>query len=557
MGADPDLVLFERHPLAFLHDNLRLGLAGMQCRHASRPSSPLALISLHTNTLSPWDGPRSGSIIVCRSAKMALASRPTHPSAFRSSNLGEVAVAAEAGLEAARTGDTVLHERFAPVVPFLNQALAHAEPVTADGGASIGTHADLREARDVMRQLLCFGTRAALRREIFAQADLQALLCRHFAPGQNNLQRATQADDARQAHGTAVDQRHAPTAAIDTEVGVFRHHPEIAPERELHAAGDGGALDGGDHRLVQLEPRGAQRPTRNVAAVAARLRSRDVELAQRIIGIERADVFEIPAGAERPARAVEHRHRRILVGIEFEKGGGQRIRALGVHGVAGLRPVVNHRPHRAIFFNSDCHRDVLLAMTIGFGSSDSLKAKARAAPPRTKSAMPHFLAHPMRVLAWLIVAACGAHADEATDTADQSKLTAGAMLMTDYIYRGISYSARHPAVAAYLDAQYGLLYGYTNFNSGKFSTSPAVEVTMAVGARPTLGSFEFDIGAAYYYYPGELGPDRSNYWEAHATVSRKLTDKITLESSLAYAPDVWQTGAWGTYAASTLTFDLP
>jgi hypothetical protein len=48
--------------------------------------------------------------------------------------------------------------------------------------------------------------------------------------------------------------------------------------------------------------------------------------------------------------------------------------------------------------------------------------------------MPHFLAHPMRVLAWLIVAACSAHADEATDTADPSKLTAGATLMTDYIY---------------------------------------------------------------------------------------------------------------------------
>jgi uncharacterized protein (TIGR02001 family) len=124
-------------------------------------------------------------------------------------------------------------------------------------------------------------------------------------------------------------------------------------------------------------------------------------------------------------------------------------------------------------------------------------------------------------------------------------------------YRGISYSAHHPAVAAYLDAQYGWLYGYTNFNSVRFSTSPAVEVTMAVGARPTLGSFEFDIGAAYYYYPGELGPERSNYWEAHATVSHKLTDKITLESTLAYAPDVWQTGAWGTYAAGTLTFDLP
>ena len=91
----------------------------------------------------------------------------------------------------------------------------------------------------------------------------------------------------------------------------------------------------------------------------------------------------------------------------------------------------------------------------------------------------------------------------------------------------------------------------------KFSTSPAVEVTMATGIRPTLGRFDFDIGAAYYYYPGELGPDLSNYWEAHATVSHKLTEKLTLGATLAYAPDVWQSGAWGTYAAGALSLDLP
>ena len=108
-----------------------------------------------------------------------------------------------------------------------------------------------------------------------------------------------------------------------------------------------------------------------------------------------------------------------------------------------------------------------------------------------------------------------------------------------------------PSVAAYVDAQQGWLYGYTNFNSVKFSTSPAVEVTVAAGIRPTLGPFEFDIGAAYYYYPGEQGPDLSNYWEAHATLSHKVTDKLSWGPTIAYAPDVWQTGAWGVYAAGT------
>jgi uncharacterized protein (TIGR02001 family) len=129
--------------------------------------------------------------------------------------------------------------------------------------------------------------------------------------------------------------------------------------------------------------------------------------------------------------------------------------------------------------------------------------------------------------------------------------------MSDYIYRGISYSARQPAVGAYVDAQKGWLYAYTNLNSVRFSTGATIELTMAAGARPTLGPFDFDIGAAYYYYPNEPGPEHSNYWEAHATASRKLTDKVTLESTLAYAPDVWQTGAWGVYGAGTLSYELP
>src|SRR6266536_5138696 len=104
------------------------------------------------------------------------------PSAPRSPNFREVAVAAEAGLEAARARDAVLNQRFAPVVPFLNQGFAHAEPVAADGGAAIGTHADLGEACDLMSQLLRFLARAALGREIFTQADLQALVRGTFRP---------------------------------------------------------------------------------------------------------------------------------------------------------------------------------------------------------------------------------------------------------------------------------------------------------------------------------------------------------------------------------------
>jgi len=77
----------------------------------------------------------------------------------------------------------------------------------------------------------------------------------------------------------------------------------------------------------------------------------------------------------------------------------------------------------------------------------------------------------------------------------------------------LSIAGSQPAAGAYVDAQQGWLYVYTNFNSVRFSTDPAGELTMAAGLRPTLGPFEFDIGAEYYYYPGEIGPEHSNYWE--------------------------------------------
>src|ERR1700691_3547591 len=74
---------------------------------------------------------------------------------------------AETVLEAGRSGDAIFDQRLAPIVPFLDQRLAHAEAVTLDGGAAVGTSADLRKARDLLSNLLGFLSGAAFRRDIF------------------------------------------------------------------------------------------------------------------------------------------------------------------------------------------------------------------------------------------------------------------------------------------------------------------------------------------------------------------------------------------------------
>src|SRR5204863_4835320 len=101
----------------------------------------------------------------------------------------------------------------------------------------------------------------------------------------------------------AIDERHAPAPAVHAEVGVLGHDAEVAPESELHAAGDRGALDRGDHRLVELEARRAERPAGNLATVAARPGRGEVELAQRGRRVQRAHELEVPSRAERSAGA--------------------------------------------------------------------------------------------------------------------------------------------------------------------------------------------------------------------------------------------------------------
>src|SRR5262245_40430393 len=65
------------------------------------------------------------------------------------SDLVKIAVPAKAVPKAARPRHTVLRERFAPIVPFLNERFAHVEAMALDGRAPIGAHANLRKARDL------------------------------------------------------------------------------------------------------------------------------------------------------------------------------------------------------------------------------------------------------------------------------------------------------------------------------------------------------------------------------------------------------------------------
>ena len=100
------------------------------------------------------------------------------------SDFPEIAVPAEAVLEAGGAGDAIFRQCFTPVVPFLNQRIANREAIAADRGTAIGSDADLRKARDLAGKLFGLLADGAVRHDVFAEADPQALVGRNFAPGQ-------------------------------------------------------------------------------------------------------------------------------------------------------------------------------------------------------------------------------------------------------------------------------------------------------------------------------------------------------------------------------------
>src|SRR5438552_14134816 len=145
----------------------------------------------------------------------------------------EVAVAAQTILESRGTCGTVFDQCFAAVVPLLYQCVADREAVTPDRGAAVRPDAYGRKACDLLGQLFRLRAYFTIRHEIFTEPDSETFLCWNLATGQNDFERPALADDPGQAHGSPIDQGNTPAPAINAEISIFLHHPEITPQREF------------------------------------------------------------------------------------------------------------------------------------------------------------------------------------------------------------------------------------------------------------------------------------------------------------------------------------
>ena len=143
----------------------------------------------------------------------------------------------------------------------------------------------------------------------------------------------------------------------------------------------------------------------------------------------------------------------------------------------------------------------------------------------------------------------------------------GALIQSDYNFRGISQSDRGPSVGAYFEPRFKImpnaeLYVGIGGLSVKLPTSPTAEINFYGGGRMTLGAFSADIGALYYFYPGEkiYGTNIStdtDFVEVYGKFGYAFNDYIAVGANIFYSPDWLKTGASGTYVAGTLKLTAP
>jgi hypothetical protein len=89
---------------------------------------------------------------------------------------------------------------------------------------------------------------------------------------------------------------------------------------------------------------------------------------------------------------------------------------------------------------------------------------------------------------------------------------------------------------------------------------PCGRVDAHRGIRHAVAGIEFDLSAEYYYYPAETpapGSGTTNYWQSGLSASRRIFDAFEIVGRATYAPNSWNSGAWGAYGSGEIKIDLP
>lgn len=169
------------------------------------------------------------------------------------------------------------------------------------------------------------------------------------------------------------------------------------------------------------------------------------------------------------------------------------------------------------------------------------------------------------------------------ETPSMFDIAFGALVQSDYNFRGISQSDRGPGVGAYIEPRwkFGNFEAYVGLGglSVNLPTQPSAEIDIYGGMRYTMGTVTLDVGGIYYYYPrekqqfcvdlactalsstnfgnGAFTVRNTDFAEVYGKLNWTINDQFAVGAYVYYSPDWLGTGASGTYAGGTAKYTAP
>lgn len=129
-------------------------------------------------------------------------------------------------------------------------------------------------------------------------------------------------------------------------------------------------------------------------------------------------------------------------------------------------------------------------------------------------------------------------------------LSANVALTTEYVFRGFSQTAEHPAVQGGFDVTCGIFYAGVWASNLDFGGDALwggtgtedvanIEMDWYAGVKPVTGKITWDLGVIYYTYPGSIDPVGRdlNYVELKVGASAAIWKDGTLGVTVFYSPD--------------------
>ena len=141
------------------------------------------------------------------------------------------------------------------------------------------------------------------------------------------------------------------------------------------------------------------------------------------------------------------------------------------------------------------------------------------------------------VMPLLALTATPALAQDLTAPPPPVSVSAGATVVSDYRFRGISRSDRRPAVQGSVTVRHDSgFYAsvWASSVSGYVANGADAEIDLVAGYRRTFGGTTFDGGATYYVFPGSNGAN-TDYVEPFVSIAHTL-GPVTAKLGAAYAP---------------------